>query len=162
MTNPIAAAYWALTPTPSNPPTMTEVEANVKVLNAQTTTSTTPLASVPVAAVHGVLLLSATYDWAKIETQAAQAYSTGWPSNPNAGDGLIAAAKNAVTLATSQVTAVQPADWPAFLASLQALQSAGVVSTESLAAVEALATYTQPVWSPPLTVGDLQTALGVI
>ncbi len=152
----IKAAYQALSPAPA---TLADAAAT---LNAQTATSTTPLASVPVAAVHGVLLLSQTYDWAKIETQAGLPYSAGWPSTPAAGDGLIAAAKNAVTLATSQVTMVQPADWSAFLASLSALQSAGVVSAASLSAVEALATYTQPAWSPALTVGDLQTALGMI
>jgi hypothetical protein len=41
---------------------------------------------------------------------------------------------------------------------LGALVQAGVISAASQAAMLALGTVTQPVWNPPLTAGDIQTA----
>ncbi len=149
----LRAAYAALSPAPAS---LADAAAT---LNTQTRTSMLPVAPVPVASVHGVLLLAPSLDWQRIETLAATPYSAGWPASPAQADMLVAAARNAVTLATSQVTAIQPADWGGFLASLSVLSQAGAVSAASLAAVQALAVFAQPAWSPALTVGDLQTAL---
>ena len=130
-------------------------------LNAQVTTATVPLASIPVAAIHGVLMLASTADWLRVEARAALSFSAGFPGSPAASDAPIAAAKLAVLLAASQVTEIQPVKWSGFLAQLAQLVAAGDVSAASQAEIEALAVYAQPAWQPPVTAGDVQTARAI-
>lgn len=140
-----------------NPP-IPDITAAAAALNAQTTTLTQPVAAVSVATVHGILLLSPTGDWLRVEARAALAFSSGYPTSPVASDAPIAAAKLAVILSTSKVDSVDPLHWAGFLAQLNILVSAGDISTTSLTEIESLAPLTVAMWQPSLTAGDIQTA----
>lgn len=146
----LKAAYLALSPAPADD------TAAAAALNAQTATMATQ--NVPVSAIHGVLLLSATGDWLRIAARAQQSYSSGYPASPIAGDMAINAAKLAIELAGSKVDAVMAASWPAFSAFLGVLASTGDISAASQASIAALANPTVPAWQPAITPGDLQTA----
>lgn len=152
----LADAYRALSPAPAT------VEDGAAILAQQTgPVPTVPNNSVSIADIHGILLRSPTFDWAKIETTAAVAWSATWPTSPTAGDGVTALAKAAIELANSQITTVAPLDWAEFVTMLTALETASVVSSASLGAIQKLADFTAaPLW-PGLTIAQLKTALGL-
>lgn len=52
----------------------------------------------------------------------------------------------------------QDAVWTDSLRSLNGLMAANVLTSASVNAISALRTVAAPVWDPPLTVGDIQTA----
>lgn len=148
----IKAADAALTPQVADP------GAAAATLNAQTATLAQPATAVSVATIHGILLLAATGDWLKVDAMSGQAYSSGYPASPTANDLGINAAKLAITLAGSKVDVVDPSDWAGFLAQLQALVTAGAVAQATYNQIAALGVMTAPIWQPPVTAGDVQTA----
>ena len=148
----VKAAYLALSPAPATD------DAALAALNAQTDTSTVPIADVPIAAIHGILLLSVTADWERIEGASAQALSATWETAPTTQDQITLAAKSALALPTSQITAIQPSDWASFVADLTVLEQGGVISSASLSAIQGLAVFIAPHWSRTITEGDLQSA----
>lgn len=137
-------------------PAMANLTDAATRINAQTTTASS-LASV--ADMHGILMLSSTSDWVRIEQRAAQSLSSGWPGSPVAADAPIAVAKAAVSLVSSQVTQVQATDWANFTTALGVLVTSGDISAASHTAIGSLGTATVPMWSPPVSTGDIQTAL---
>ncbi len=143
----LKTAYQAITPAPA------ELTAACATLNAQTVDVAADLATTDVDRV-----LVPTGEMYAVTQLAAKATSGASP--PTAEDQAIVAAWNVVrmltqwqTIQTSNATLAGQVK-----AALSGLVAAGVVSSASVAALEALMTQTVPVWQPALTVGDLQTA----
>jgi hypothetical protein len=139
-------------------PAQASASAAAAALNAQTTTLTTPVASVSVGIIHGALLLAPTGDWLKIEALSQQSYSSSYPSAPTAEDAAINAAKLAIVLASSKVDSINPPHWTGFMSQLQVLVTAGAVAQDTYDQISALAPMTIPRWQPAVTAGDVQTA----
>ena len=148
----VKAADAALSPPAADP------AAAASALNAQTVSLSQPANAIGIRSVVSVLLLSQTFDWARVQALAAQSLSATWQSAPTAQDEAILIAQAAVHQATDPDASVDPAHWSAFAASLGALASAAAVSPASQAAILALARMTAPVFDPPLIPGDIQTA----
>lgn len=143
----LKTAYAALSPAPANN------AAAVIALNAQTDTVTV---DVPVQLVADYLA-----EAAKLPTLLDFAASP--PSGAAAG-AVTAAAELAFAfehsglLPTFQMTnSVVAGEMQTWLADLVA---AGVLASADQTAILALATATVPAWQPPVTTGDLATALG--
>jgi hypothetical protein len=129
-------------------------------LNAQTVTL--PPQDIAVSSAMGVLLLSPTGDWLRLEAAAAQAISS--LTAPTQADQVTMAAKLALALVSGPVTAIgtsQPsilATWNGFVA---ALVAGGVLSAATQAALQALVTPTVPLWPVVLTENDVAAARGI-
>ncbi len=85
-------------------------------------------------------------------------------SPPTAADQVIAGAWNFYRM-LNQWTTVSTSQAPVLAgvkAALGGLEAAGLISTNSVAAIEALWVSTPPLWVPAVTVGDVQTALGTL
>ena len=141
----IHGAYQALSPAPA-----TLADA-VAVMNAQTQPASV---NVPATAVRDYLLT--TGEWGALmlaiqpgstATQQVQGIILSLKTLVDTG----ATVQSSIAVVRSSVTG-----W------LGAMQTAGLLSAATVAALEAMWTQNVPVWSPPLTVGDLQTALGVL
>ena len=126
-----------------------DLAAAAVALNAQ---SVARVRDIPTAEARAVLLLSG--EWFRIKQLAKL------DLNGTARDRVVAAADvcvDTLTLTTMLHTADE-ATWTAMQPLIGGLQQAGVLSAGSVAAWEAMRTPTVPVWSPPVTAGDIQTA----
>lgn len=149
----IKTAITALpSPAPTDPILITEA------LNLQTQTLNNQDTSI--VRMLQIFLSSSTGDWAKVLNASAIGTTTVSPTVAQLS------AINAVALAQSAqggiISNVQTSDAEVamvFDGSLNALVSAGIISTASQTAIQALRTVVSPLWMPPLTVGDIQTAL---
>jgi hypothetical protein len=143
----IAAAYRALSPVP------TSLASAAATLNAQTVAA---VLDITTAAIDSVIV--PTGEAYAITALGAKALSGASP--PTQADQVIIAAWN-VTRMLTQWQTIQTSN-PAVLSPVQAalsgLQSAGVLSSASAAAILALINVHVPKWQPPITAGDLQTA----
>ena len=141
----IKSAYAALSPAPA---TLTDA---VAALNAQTQAASV---DVPASAVRDYL--SVTGEWGALML-AIQSGSTATAQVQGIIQSLNTLVASNATVQSSNATVRS-----SVTAWLGALQSASLLSSSTVAALEAMWTQNLPVWSPPLTVGDLQTALGMI
>ena len=77
-----------------------------------------------------------------------------------ANDAAIIAAINAVESSDSDI--VDPAiaaTWAAFQSGITSLCNIGDLSAATVSTISALTTKTVPMWDPPVTAGDIQTAM---
>ncbi len=145
----IAAAYRALSPVPAS------LAAAAATLNAQTVPA---VLDVTTAAIDSVIV--PTGEAYAITALGAKALSGASP--PTSGDQVIIAAWNVnrmltqlQTIATSNPAVLTPVQ-----NALSGLQSAGVLSSASAAAILALINVTVPKWQPALTTRDIWLAIG--
>jgi hypothetical protein len=148
----IKTAVAALSPQPASN------EAAAASLNAQT--QTLPAQDVPSSSIRSVLLLSVSFDWAKLVAFAAKPLSD--PIGlTGASDPLIAVCVTAMEAIgnTTTFAASNAAAWGAIEGMLAVLVSAGVISSASETALLALRTPPAPAWPVVLTAADIATAL---
>ena len=143
----IAAAYKALSPVPAS------LADAAETLKAQTVPA---VLDITTAAIDSVIV--PTGEAYAITALGAKPLSGASPPTPE--DQVIIAAWNVNRMLT-QLTTIATSI-PAVLAPVQAalsgLQSAGVLSAASAAAILALINVQVPKWQPPIAAGDLQTA----
>lgn len=143
----LKAALEELSPTPAD-----NVEAT-SVINAQTLVLSAQ--DVPTQAVLAYLLT--TGEWGAVE--AASQPGSGAP------DQIKVISINLVrTCTTPAITVFQTSDaqvHSVISAALGGLQTAGLISATSIAALTAMIQPTVPRWDPPVTVNDVATAKGV-
>lgn len=142
----LKAAYVAA----GSPP----LAAAVATLNAQTVAVTN--AVVLWADMKAILRTVPTEDWARIVMRARM------PSvvpPVSAQDFAVMAAINAVEAEnTDSFDPKNIAVWTAVQAGIQALANVGDVAPATVAILASLTSKTSPVWEPPVTAGDVQTA----
>ena len=141
----IAAAYSALSPVPAS------LTIAAALLNAQAASLTV---DVPAAAVRDYLLTTGEWGSLMLAIAPGSIAST-------AIQAIVLSLKTLVDTGAT-IHATIPAVQTSAKAWLGDLQSASLISTTTVAGLEALWTQTASVWPQILSVGDLQTALGML
>ena len=142
----LKAAYVAI----GSPP----LAAAVATLNAQTVAVTNAIILWP--DMKAVLRMAPTDDWEKIVIRSRM------PSvvpPVSAQDFAVMAAINALeSESTDRFDPTNAPVWAAVQAGIQALANVGDVAPATVAILASLTSKTSPVWEPPVTAGDIQTA----
>jgi hypothetical protein len=147
--NQLKAAIAALSPVPDG------VSAIAAAINAQTVTATG--APFQWLAAKVLARTAPTGDWARIVARSRQT-PTLPPVTPT--DAAILAAINATESGdTDLIDPGSTATWAAFQGGISALEASGDLASATASAILALADPTLPAWQPPVTEGDIQTAM---
>ncbi len=118
-------------------------------LNAQTTTT---IVDVPVGEVEGYLLVNGILP-------AMQAWAAAHPTDTTGVLAVIESMQALVSAPTLETVAMSnPATNAAVTKMVGALAAAGLMTSAQASALLEMATVTIPVWQPPITPGDIQTA----
>ena len=130
------------------------VAAAVATLNAQTVAMTNVI--VLWADMKSILRMAPTYDWDKIVMRSRM------PSvvpPVSAQDFAVMAAINALeSESTDRFDPTNAQVWAAVQSGINALAAVGDVAPATVTILASLTSKTSPVWEPPVTAGDIQTA----